>query len=309
MRTGIAFAAWRLGVRSLGVSLLGVLALSVTAATHPSTPARGALSAVEGQAPIEFEVASIKVHPPSADGRFQSSARTQPNGQVTMTNVSVRTLIGRAYPSRGSQQILGLPSWTEGVYYDVIVKANRQVSRDEQVSMWKALLADRMKLSAHYEPREEPSFDLVFARGDHKLGPQMKPSTCTPPILAPGAVPPPPQGPTTPPTGAEVMARCSGFMSTGGKMFAPHTTVAVIASFLRADAGRLIVDKTGLDGFFDVEFSYSTARSATAATPADPSDPPELFTAVQEQLGLKLEPSRAQVEVLVIDRVEKPTEN
>jgi len=286
-----ALAAWR-----LGVSLLGVLAaLGVTAAA---------------QAPIEFEVASIKVHPPAADGRFQSSVRTQPNGQVTMTNISVRTLIGRAYPSRGSQQILGLPSWTEGVYYDVIVKANRQVSRDEQVDMWKALLADRMKLSAHYEPREEASFDLVFARADHKLGPQMKPSTCTPPTLPPGTPPPaPPQGPTTPPTGAEVMARCSGFMSTGGKMFAPHTTVAVIASFLRADAGRLIVDKTGLEGFFDVEFSYSTARSATTATPADPNDPPELFTAVQEQLGLKLEPSKAQVEVLVIDHVEKPTEN
>ena len=74
-------AAWRLGVSTLGV----LAALGVTAAT---------------QAPLEFEVASIKVHPPPADGRFQSSMRTQPNGQVTMTYVSVRTLIGRAYPSR-----------------------------------------------------------------------------------------------------------------------------------------------------------------------------------------------------------------
>ena len=106
------------------------------------------------------------------------------------------------------------------------------------------------------------------------------------------------------------MARCNGFMSTGGKMFAPHTTVAAIAGFLRADAGRLIVDKTGLDGFFDVEFSYSTSRAAGAtAAPADPNDAPEFFTAVQEQLGLKLEPGKAQVEVLVVDRVERPTEN
>src|SRR3954463_10015972 len=93
---------------------------------------------VMAQAPLEFEVASIKVHPPPPDGRFQSSMRTQPNGQVTMTNISARALIGRAYPSRGSQQILGLPSWVEGAYYDVIVKANREVSRDEQADMWKA---------------------------------------------------------------------------------------------------------------------------------------------------------------------------
>lgn len=262
---------------------------------------------VLAQTPIEFDVASIKVHPPDPSGQFQSSMRTQPNGQVTMTNVSVRTLIGRAFPSRGSQQVLGLPAWTEGVYYDVVVKANRQVSREEQVDMWKVLLADRMKLSAHYEPREEQSFDLIFARSDHKFGPQMKPSTCSPPPPPePGATRPQPAGP---PSGAEVMARCNGFLSTGNHYYAPRTTPAALASMLRSGAGRIVVDKTGLEGLYDVEFWYAAARLGGTDAPAGPDDAPEFFTAVQEQLGLRLVPSTTQVEVLVIDHVERPTEN
>ena len=263
-------------------------------------------------APLEFEVASIKEHPPDPSGRMESSMRTMPDGQMVLTNVSLRTLIGRAYPSRGSTQVLGVPSWADGKFYDVNVKANRTVSRDEQQQMWKALLADRMKLTAHYEPREEASFDMVFARTDRRLGPRMKPSTCTPPAPpVPGSAPAPPaQPPSGPPSGAEVMKRCNGFLSTANAVFAPHTTAGAIAGFLRFGAGRQVIDKTGLEGFFDVEFSYSMPRPAGAdAAPADPNDPPEFFTAVQEQLGFKLEPSKTQVEVVVVDRVEPPSEN
>jgi uncharacterized protein (TIGR03435 family) len=99
-------------------------------------------------------------------------------------------------------------------------------------------------------------------------------------------------------------------MSTGNTMYAPRSTVASIASFLRSPAGRIIVDKTGLEGFFDIEFSYSTPQPAGRETTApNPDDAPEFFTAVQEQLGLKLVPSTAHVEVLVVDHVEPPTEN
>jgi uncharacterized protein (TIGR03435 family) len=258
--------------------------------------------------PLEFEVASIKPHPPDPSGRIESSLRTLPNGMV-LTNVSLRTLIGRAYPSRGSTQMVGVPSWAEGKFYDVNVKATRTISRDEQQQMWKALLADRLKLAAHYEPREEPSFDMVFARADRKLGPNMKPSTCTPPPrAAPGSAPVPPSA--GPPSGADVMRRCSGFLSTANAVFAPHTTASAIAGFLRFGAGRQVIDKTGLEGFFDVEFSYATPRPAGAdAAAADPNEPPEFFTAVQDQLGFRLEPSKTQVDVLVIDHVEPPTEN
>ena len=106
------------------------------------------------------------------------------------------------------------------------------------------------------------------------------------------------------------MARCNGFLWTGNNIFAPRSTVAQIASFLRSGAGRIVVDKTALEGFYDVEFSYSTPRLATAdGTAPAPEDAPEFFTAVREQLGFKLEPSKTQVEVVVVDRIERPTEN
>jgi uncharacterized protein (TIGR03435 family) len=286
-------------------------AWAVIAAVVTVTPLAGQDPAPATPAPIEFDVASIKVHPPDPGGRFESSMRTLPNGQVTIINASLRTIIARAYPSRGSLQILGLPGWTESEHYDVMVKANRQVSRDEQVDMWRALLADRMKLAAHYEPREEAAYDMVFARADHRLGSKIKPSTCTPPAPpTPGAPPPPRPASAGPPTGADVMARCSGFLSTGTQVFAPHTTASAIAGFLRFGADRQVIDKTGLEGFFDVEFAWSPPRPAGAdAAPADPNEPPEFFTAVQEQLGFRLEPSKTQVEVVVVDRVERPTEN
>jgi uncharacterized protein (TIGR03435 family) len=265
----------------------------------------------------EFDVASIKPHPPDPAGGFQSSMRTLPTGQMVLTNVSVRTLIGRAYPSRGSLQIVGLPSWTEGVYYDVNVKPNRPVSRDDQQEMWRALLADRLKLAAHYELREEASFDMVFARADHKLGPKMKPSACpaptpvvpgTPPAARPaaalGAPPPPP-----PRTGAEVMASCNGMMSNGRALYAPRINTSALASFLRSSAGRLIVDKTSLTDFFSVEFSYSDPRPAAADAAPTPGDAAEFFTAIQEDLGLKLEPSKTQVEVVVVEHIERPSED
>jgi uncharacterized protein (TIGR03435 family) len=263
-------------------------------------------------APLEFEVASIKVHAPDNSGRFSSSMRTMPNGQIVMTNVSLRTLIGRAYPSRGSQQIINVPAWSDGVFYDVNVKANRPVSRDEQQAMWQALLADRLKLAAHYESREEATFDLVFARADHKLGSKMKPTTCPapapPPAAGSGPVAAPPA--RTPRTGADVMASCNGILTTGTAIFAPRTTAASLAIWLRSPAGRQVIDKTGLDGFFDVEFSYSTPRPAGADTgAADPGEPPEFFTALQDQLGFKLEPSRTKVEVLVLDHIDPPSEN
>ena len=118
----IFFPALRLGVSCLGV--LAVLSVTITA-----------------QAPPEFDVASFKVHPPDPGGNFSSSMRSLPNGQTMMSNISIRTIIGQAFPSRGSSEVLGLPDWASSQNYDVIVKSNRAVSRDEQRQRFLARLS------------------------------------------------------------------------------------------------------------------------------------------------------------------------
>jgi len=238
------------------------------------------------QVPGEFEVASIKRNT-SADS--SSSARSEPTGRQVMTNVSARMLVSQAFPSRGSNQIVGLPSWAESERYDVTVKTDRRRPRDEQIPMWRALLTDRMKLTAHYEAREEPTYDLVFARPDHRLGPQLKPTSCVP-LSAPAD---------------DKRPRC-GFSVNADRIAIGPVTTAALANALRLTAGRLVTDKTGLQGSFDVELSF---RPAELGNSPNPNDAPDFFTAVQEQLGLKLVGSTGSVEVLVIDHIEHPAEN
>jgi uncharacterized protein (TIGR03435 family) len=241
--------------------------------------------------PTEFEVASIKRN---TSGDASSNMRSTVNGQQVMVNITARTLITQAFPSRGSALIIGLPAWVGSEHYDVEVKTDRRRPREEQAPLWRKLLADRMKLAAHYEMREEPSYDLVFARADRRLGPQLKPSTCAP---------------LTPP--APVAQTPCGFQVGTNRIAVGRTTVAALARLLSNSAGRFIVDKTGLEGAFDVDFSFEAPQPGTPTTiaAAVPNDTPDFFTAVQEQLGLKLVGSTAQVEVLVIDHVERPAEN
>ena len=255
--------------------LIALLALAVTVSAQSP--------------PGEFEVATIKRNV-SAD--TVSGMRSNANGQQDLTNVTARTLIAQAFPSRGSSQIVGLPSWAEEDRYDVIVKADRRRPRDELVPMWQALLADRMKLTAHYEPREEMAWDLVFARADHRLGPRLTSSTCVPLSQTPAA----------------------GQQSCGFSVGQDHvtigpTTIAALARVLQGEAGRLVVDKTGLEGNFDVALSFAPRQLGGTPTAAGSGDAPDFFTAVQEQLGLKLVSTSSQVEVLVIDHIERPTEN
>jgi uncharacterized protein (TIGR03435 family) len=240
--------------------------------------------------PTEFEVAVIKRNV-SADS--SSGGRLSANGQQDMNNVSARSLIVQAFPSRGSGTIVGLPSWAETERYDVTVKADRRRPRDEYVPMWRALLADRMKLAAHYEPREEATYDLVFVRADHRLGPGLKPSTCIPLNQTPAAG-----------------QQSCGFSVAPDRVRIGPTTIAALARVLQGEAGRLVVDKTNLVGTFDIDMFFSP-RQLTGSNPgaAVPGDAPDFFTALQEQLGLKLVPNTSQVEVLVIDHVERPTEN
>ena len=138
-----------------------------------------------GQSP-EFEVASIKRN---TTNQFATGPLPNPaTGLVSLINVTARTIVLRAYPVQTFPiQVVGLPSWAESERYDVVAQGKAGATPEEQQQMWRALLTDRMKLAAHYEPREQRSWDLVFARSDHRLGPQIKPSTldCSQPYAPP----------------------------------------------------------------------------------------------------------------------------
>jgi uncharacterized protein (TIGR03435 family) len=250
---------------------------------------------------LEFEVASIKRNTTGT----AMSLRTLPSGDETLTNVTAALLVGSAYPTDGGPTF-GLPAWTSAERYDVIVKPPHRPSREERVQMWRTLLADRMKLEAHYETRQQDSYDLVLARRDGQLGPQLKPSAldCSQPARAGG-----PGGPAGPPTPEQAAARC-GFMGTGRGFYSGAMTVAALAGMLRGAAGRYVVDKTGLQGNYSVSLTYAPpAMTPGAAADATPDEAPSIFTALEEQLGLKLQPSTTAVRAVVVDHVERPTEN
>jgi uncharacterized protein (TIGR03435 family) len=181
--------------------------------------------------------------------------------------------------------------------------------------MVRALLADRFKLVAHIETREQPAFDLVLARSDGRLGPGLKPSeidcearaaaqrTAAEAARAAGAPPPPP--PTLSAPGS--VPPCG--MRSSGNLIEGAFTMASLASIVRTMAGRFVVDKTGLKGYYHLKLEASSlfVGPSPDPVPRGPDEPPSIFVALPEQLGLKLESSRAPVEVLVIDRIEPPT--
>jgi uncharacterized protein (TIGR03435 family) len=273
----------------------------------------------------QFEVASIKPNK-SGDGRVMLGI--QPGGRFTATNVTLRMLIRNAYQLQESQ-ITGGPSWIADERFDIVAKAetgdgigdpfraeaNGQPSRGQL--MIRALLAERFKLVVHNENKEMPIYALVLAKSDGKLGPQLKTSEVDCAALAGrgrgrGAVPPPgpPPGPGAPPPQCGIRIG-PGNMAVGG------SPMSQVATSLSMFAGRIVVDKTGLSGSYDFTLAWTPDQMPGAGQrpPGAPEPPPidpngaSLFTAVQEQLGLKLDSQRGPVAMLVIDRAERPTEN
>jgi uncharacterized protein (TIGR03435 family) len=273
----------------------------------------------------QFEVASIKPNK-SGDGRVMLGV--QPGGRFTATNVPLRLLIRNAYQLQDFQ-IVGGPSWIADERFDIVAKAesgdgigdpfradpNGQPSRGQL--MIRALLAERFKLVVHNEDKEMPIYALVLARSDGKLGPQLKVSEtdCAAMMAAArgrGRGPMPPPGPPQP--GAPMQC---GIRIGPGNMAVGGSPMTQIATSLAMFAGRIVVDKTGLAGNYDFTLAWTPDQmpgagqrppGAPEPPPIDPNGP-SLFTAVQEQLGLKLDSQRGPVAMLVIDRAERPTEN
>ncbi len=305
--------------------LVTVVALSLVIAGGMSQPRVDAQSAPAAVTPT-FEVASVKRNT-SGDGRMTMGMSV--SGQVTMTNIPLRQLIIRAYQLQNFQ-LIGGPGWLDSDRFDIIAKGEPNLPPARINLMLQSLLVERFKLVARTEKREMPIYALVLARTDGKLGAGLRPAAidCAAMMTARGRAGAPPPGappPGAPPAGrgpgpgGPVGAGGCGMMMGPASFTGGSQPLAQLAMALSPRTGRIVVDKTGLSGMYDFDLQWTpepgqggpTGPPPPGAPPLPPIDPngPSLFTALQEQLGLKLEPQRGPVDVLVIDRVEQPTED
>jgi uncharacterized protein (TIGR03435 family) len=250
-----------------------------------------------------------------------------------MTNIPVGTLISRAYPFAVPIDMVGLPGWAMSERYDVsAISSLSSPTPDDRTAMLRALLVDRFNLAVHVESREQPIYDLVLARRDGRLGSGLTPLDvdCDAQMAAERAAAetarntgtplPPPQRPAfnaSPPpcstriVGAFIRDRAGDGLGRMGDLLEGETTMDNLATTLRLAAGRVVVNKTGLPGSYRVRMNFDmrAARRGPDVDASTPDTASSVFTAVEEQLGLKLESSRAPRETLIIDRLERPTDN
>lgn len=278
--------------------------------------AAAAVCGAFGQSAISprFEVVSIKPNPQGpADFRGVEPVSALPGGRLIAERAQLRYFIQYAYGVKPFQ-LVGGPGWIDSAYYDIDAKAEDNPSESEMRLMMQALLEDRFQLKARRETRVLPVYELTAAKGGLKLPPP-KPGGCLSPD--PNAPPPPPvPGRGTPCGHALIMLSPSGGRLLGGQVSMPEL-VRILSNVL----ARTVIDKTGFTGTFDVrlEFSPDEALGGLPA-PAGPNDPkvptippdpnhPTIFAAIQEQLGIKVESAKGPVEIVVIDRVERPSVN
>ena len=274
------------------------------------------LLALLGGAGQTFDVVSIKPHQSASGGAPLVGAFTssRPDGGLTMSRVPVALLLALAHQPISTADMVGLPDWASREYFDITATASlSQPTSEDRLAMIRAMLEDRFQLRVHRERREVPAFDLVLARTDGKLGPELTRSenNCEAfmaarqkeaEAAARTGGPPVSQrfDPDSPP--ACVFAS----MPNGVK---GELTLGNLASMLRTPSGRAVVNKTGLSGYYRVNLTFAFTPFQGVTAPPPSNDQPSVFTAVREQLGLRLEPSRTERDVLVIDRLERPTEN
>ena len=255
-----------------------------------------------------FEVASIKVN---RSGDPRTTMAFQPGGRFMATNVPLGRLIRDAY-QRSNFEISGAPSWMEADRFDIAAKAEGDPLPAEMRLMLRALLAERYKLRLHTETQDRPVYELVMAKSDRRTGPQLR-QTSADCARAPAPLPPPyPNGVPScgyiGPTSAIGGAQAKGQVTMGFH----GVTMEAFARFLMPALGRVVVDRTGLTGYFDADVDRTAELQPPPPPPGvpDPFDrqsAPSMFTVLPERLGLKLQSSRAPVEVLVIDSIERPT--
>jgi uncharacterized protein (TIGR03435 family) len=239
--------------------------------------------------PAKFDAVSIKLH--VADGRQGVDFMTQP-GRLHVVNNPVDNLIGNAY---NNHKLVGAPVWIESDRYDLEATASGSPNREQMMQMLQVLLADRFKLRVHTEQREETVYHLVVAKGGLRVQKKTNENCAQADRTHPDVAPSNPCG--------------NNWLRSKGNHFqwtVVNNDVQHMIGPLGVAAGHPVLDKTNITGTFDLDLEFAGQRPDAEAV-IDPSVP-SLF-AVLDQLGLKLEPAKGMVDVLVIDHIERPTPN
>jgi len=288
---------------AVGFALISSATVVGWAQMMPVPTASGAISGAEAKAssppakPLFFDAVSVK---PNKGGDGMMSWRTAPDG-FEMVNIGLVQLIEFAYGLNNAtdEQVSGLPGWAKDAHFDLEAKvgeddlaAFKELKDDQKSAMLAAVLEDRFKMKAHRESRELPIYNLVVAKG----GPKLK---------------------TADPTNTYEKGMKFGEKVAGqGSMSMQMDENAMHAEFqgcsldrlvptLTNSMGRKVVDRTGLTGKYDFSLVYASEDAKDDAS----AKAPRLLTALQEQLGLKLEPAKGPVDSVVVDHVEAPSEN
>jgi uncharacterized protein (TIGR03435 family) len=232
---------------------------------------------------------------------MRASIQALPGGYRAV-NAPLRLLIRDAYALQGFQ-LVGGPSWLDSERFDILAKAEGNPTPDQERLMLRTLLAERFALSVHAETRELPLYAMVMTRADGRPGPRLRRTgaDCSEAPVWQGTGPPPSRDPDSP-------CSAAGPGSGGGMRFR-GVTLEAFAKFLATPAQRPVIDRTGLTGLFDIELELTAELGPPPPPPGeadrvDRSFAPSIFTALQEQLGLKLDSRRGPIDVIVIDRVE-----
>ena len=232
-----------------------------------------------------FEVATIKRNVSLAEG---GSIGMEPGGRFRAINADLRFMIATMYrtgPRLFASQIIGLPDWATTEHWDITAKVTDDLAGQPPQDLFRkmppmvqSLLEDRFKLRLHRDTQPQPTYALVVARRDGAMGPRFRPTTidCL-----------------------KEYVKCQT-QSTPGHFAGAGVTIPTLMIVLSNAVERVVVDRSGLKGSFDVDLEWSSDST---------SDKASIFTAVQEQLGLKLEFERNPVDVVIIDYVERPTED
>ena len=281
--------------KSLILAVVLIALTSPTAFTQSTQPAASAPQVADASAKApEFDVISIR--PDKNLSQIENGietthtfSRDTPDG-FSASNYYLKSLIFDAYGLKQFYQIVGGPGWIDSEGFDIEAKVvvasgstPQPLTRELRKQMLRSLLADRFKLAVHNETRELPVYELVVA----KNGPKFQPAN-------PG----------------EKFNESTNFSGMLTMLTLQTAQISVLTGELSSRLSCPVLDKTGLTAKYDIklEWARDTGPSVGNAT-ADNASGPSIFTAVQEQLGLKLQPGKAPVDVIVIDHVERPTAN